>query len=93
MTSYDVVVIGGGAGGLVAAKEARRRHASVVIIQDGPLGGDRCFTRVASIGTAADVRATLGPPANSVVNNVYPSCAVANGSTVGQQGDELAASV
>ncbi len=44
MTSYDVVVIGGGAGGLVAAKEARRRHASVVIVQDGPLGGDCTFT-------------------------------------------------
>jgi len=44
MTSYDVVVIGGGAGGLVAAKQARRRHASVVIVQDGPLGGDCTFT-------------------------------------------------
>ena len=44
MTSYDVVVIGGGAGGLVAAREARRRHASVVIVQDGPLGGDCTFT-------------------------------------------------
>jgi len=44
MKNYDVVVIGGGAGGLVAAKEARRRHASVVIVQDGPLGGDCTFT-------------------------------------------------
>lgn len=44
MKNYDVVVIGGGAGGLVAAKEARRRKASVVIVQDGPLGGDCTFT-------------------------------------------------
>ena len=42
--SYDLVVIGGGAGGLVAAREARRREASVVIVQDGPVGGDCTFT-------------------------------------------------
>ncbi|MBI4884646.1 MAG: FAD-dependent oxidoreductase [Actinobacteria bacterium] len=44
MKDYDVVVIGGGAGGLVAAKEARRRKARVVIVQDGPVGGDCTFT-------------------------------------------------
>ena len=44
MRDYDLVVIGGGAGGLVAAREARRRHARVVILQDGPLGGDCTFT-------------------------------------------------
>ncbi|HSL57611.1 MAG TPA: FAD-dependent oxidoreductase [Acidimicrobiales bacterium] len=42
--AYDLVVVGGGAGGLVAAKEARRRGASVVIVQDGPVGGDCTFT-------------------------------------------------
>lgn len=40
----DLVVIGGGAGGLVAAREARRRGASVVLVQDGPVGGDCTFT-------------------------------------------------
>ena len=40
MNDFDFVVIGGGTGGLVAAREARRRGARVVIIQDGPLGGD-----------------------------------------------------
>ncbi|MDH3682777.1 MAG: FAD-dependent oxidoreductase [Acidimicrobiia bacterium] len=44
MTEYDAVVLGGGAGGLVAAREARRRKASVVIVQDGPIGGDCTFT-------------------------------------------------
>lgn len=44
MRDYDLVVIGGGAGGLVAAREARRRHARIVIVQDGPLGGDCTFT-------------------------------------------------
>jgi len=44
MRDYDLVVIGGGAGGLVAAREARRRQARVVIVQDGPLGGDCTFT-------------------------------------------------
>ncbi|MGH9132642.1 MAG: FAD-dependent oxidoreductase, partial [Ilumatobacteraceae bacterium] len=42
--SYDLVVIGGGAGGLVAAREARRRGARVLIVQDGPVGGDCTFT-------------------------------------------------
>ena len=44
MKDYDVVVIGGGAGGLVAAREAKRRHAKVMIVQDGPMGGDCTFT-------------------------------------------------
>ena len=41
---YDLVVVGGGAGGLVAAREARRRGARVVIVQEGPMGGDCTFT-------------------------------------------------
>jgi len=44
MTECDLVVIGGGTGGLVAAREGRRRHARVVLVQDGPLGGDCTFT-------------------------------------------------
>ncbi|MGQ0826529.1 MAG: dihydrolipoyl dehydrogenase family protein [Actinomycetota bacterium] len=40
----DVVVIGGGAGGLTAATHAARRGASVVLVTDGPLGGDCTHT-------------------------------------------------
>ena len=44
MNDYDMIVLGGGAGGLVAAREARRRGAKVVIVQNGPVGGDCTFT-------------------------------------------------
>ena len=40
----DVVVVGGGAGGLTAAAQAARRGASVVLVADGPLGGDCTHT-------------------------------------------------
>ena len=44
VSSYDLVVIGGGAGGLSAARAAARRQARVLIVHDGPLGGDCTFT-------------------------------------------------
>ena len=40
----DVVVIGGGAGGLMAATHAARRGARVILVADGPLGGDCTHT-------------------------------------------------
>jgi pyruvate/2-oxoglutarate dehydrogenase complex dihydrolipoamide dehydrogenase (E3) component len=40
----DVLVIGGGAGGMAAARAAARRGASVLLVQQGPLGGDCTFT-------------------------------------------------
>ncbi len=43
-TTYDLVVIGGGTGGLSAALEAARRNASVLLVQEGRLGGDCTFT-------------------------------------------------
>lgn len=43
-TTPDVVVIGAGAGGLTAARQARRMGASVLLVADGPLGGDCTHT-------------------------------------------------
>jgi len=40
----DLLVIGGGAGGISAAQAAVRRGAAVVLVQDGPIGGDCTFT-------------------------------------------------
>lgn len=40
----DLLVIGGGAAGISAAQAAARRGASVLIVQDGPIGGDCTFT-------------------------------------------------
>lgn len=40
----DLLVVGGGAGGISAAQAAARRGASVLIVQDGPIGGDCTFT-------------------------------------------------
>ncbi len=40
----DVLVVGGGAGGLTAATHAARRGARVVMVSDGPLGGDCTHT-------------------------------------------------
>jgi len=41
---HDLIIIGGGAGGLGAARAARWVGADVLLINDGPLGGDCTFT-------------------------------------------------
>jgi len=41
---HDLIIIGGGAGGLSAARAARWVGADVLLINDGPLGGDCTFT-------------------------------------------------
>jgi pyruvate/2-oxoglutarate dehydrogenase complex dihydrolipoamide dehydrogenase (E3) component len=41
---WDLIVLGGGAGGLAAAREAARLKARVLLVQDGPTGGDCTFT-------------------------------------------------
>jgi pyruvate/2-oxoglutarate dehydrogenase complex dihydrolipoamide dehydrogenase (E3) component len=40
----DLIVIGGGAGGITAAQAATRGGARVLLVQDGPIGGDCTFT-------------------------------------------------
>lgn len=44
MNDPDLVVIGGGAAGLSAARTARRLGRTVVLVSDGPPGGDCTFT-------------------------------------------------
>ncbi len=44
MNDPDLLVIGGGAAGLSAARTARRLGRSVVMVTDGPPGGDCTFT-------------------------------------------------
>ncbi len=36
---YDLIIIGGGSAGTSAAVESARMGASVVVINDGPIGG------------------------------------------------------
>jgi len=42
--SYDLLVIGGGAAGMAAARTAVRLKRRVVLVQNGPVGGDCTFT-------------------------------------------------
>lgn len=41
---WDLIVVGGGAGGLSAARAGAAAGRSVLLVQDGPLGGDCTFT-------------------------------------------------
>lgn len=42
--NHDLIIVGGGAGGLGAARAARWAGADVLLVNDGPLGGDCTFT-------------------------------------------------
>ncbi len=44
MADHDLIVIGGGAAGLTAARAGRRAGASVLLVSEGPLGGECTFT-------------------------------------------------
>lgn len=44
LRDIDVIVVGGGAGGLATATHSARRGAKVVLVADGPLGGDCTHT-------------------------------------------------
>jgi pyruvate/2-oxoglutarate dehydrogenase complex dihydrolipoamide dehydrogenase (E3) component len=41
---HDLIIVGGGAGGLGAARAARWAGADVLLVNDGPIGGDCTFT-------------------------------------------------
>lgn len=42
--NHDLIIVGGGAGGLGAARAARWAGADVLLVNDGPPGGDCTFT-------------------------------------------------
>lgn len=42
--NHDLIIVGGGAGGLGAARAARWAGADVLLVNEGPLGGDCTFT-------------------------------------------------
>ena len=44
MADHDLIVIGGGAAGMSAAREGRRLGASVLLVSEGPLGGECLYT-------------------------------------------------
>lgn len=44
MTEWDLIVVGGGAGGMGSARAAVSKGKKVLLIQDGPIGGDCTFT-------------------------------------------------
>jgi pyruvate/2-oxoglutarate dehydrogenase complex dihydrolipoamide dehydrogenase (E3) component len=68
---WNLLVIGGGAAGMGAARAGRRRGARVLLVQDGPIGGDCAFTGcvpskvlIAAAGRGGSVRRCHGyrPP-------------------------------
>lgn len=69
MEQFDLVVIGGGAGGIAAADAGLRRGVSVLVVQDGPMGGDCTFTGCVPSKTliAAAARRSSGPEALGAV--------------------------
>ncbi|MDW3218451.1 MAG: FAD-dependent oxidoreductase [Acidimicrobiales bacterium] len=42
--NHDLIIVGGGAGGLGAARAARWAGADVLLVNEGPIGGDCTFT-------------------------------------------------
>lgn len=65
--NYDLVVVGGGAAGISAARTGLRRRARVVLVQNGPVGGDCTFagcipskTLIAAAAQGADFSTAIG---------------------------------
>lgn len=89
MGEPDLVVIGGGAAGISVGQAAARRGASVVLVQDGPVGGDCTFTGCVpskALLAAAAAGATFETAMARVRHAVETIAATEDGAAMGAQG-------
>lgn len=92
MRSYDVIVIGGGSGGLTAAREAQRRGVRVVLVNDGPLGGDCTYTGCVpskALLAAADRGETFSEAMATVRDRIATIAATEDAETLRADGIEV----
>ena len=88
----ELLVIGGGAGGIGAAQAAARRRARVLLVQEGPIGGDCTFTGCvpskallaasASGASFSDAMARVGAAVATIAANEDDDAMAALGITV-----------
>jgi len=74
VTDYDLVVIGGGAAGLGAARAGVRARATVLLVSDGPPGGDCTFTGCVPSKTLIEA-AARGLPFPQAIRRVHDAVA------------------
>ncbi|HAP76740.1 MAG TPA: hypothetical protein DCR14_11710 [Acidimicrobiaceae bacterium] len=90
--TYDMVIVGGGAAGLVAAKEARRHKATVLMVQNGPIGGDCTFTGCVPSKTllaAAAAGASFDDALHRVHRTVARIAATEDAAALGEHGIDV----
>ncbi len=68
--NYDLIVIGGGAAGLAAARGAAGAGRRVVMLVDGPIGGDCTFTGCVPSKTLIETAST-GVPFEAAMERVH----------------------
>lgn len=92
VTDSDVIVIGGGTAGLAAATRARRAGLTVVIVSDGPTGGDCTFSGCVPSKTLLHAAASGLPFADALARvrrTVAHVAATENCDALRQQGIEV----
>ena len=89
---YDLIVIGGGAGGLGAARTAAWRGGRILLVHEGPIGGDCTFTGCVPSKAliAAAARGDSFADAFGVARRAVDTVAAAeNADTLGAQGIDV----